>query len=97
MRPLLLLPDSHHDSHLLGAGSLAALTSQISLGGPLTSHPSVRAQLEKHYDYSEDRVVVAGNLVTSRGPGTALEWALEIVEMLAGRKKRDEVEGPMMV
>ncbi|BGP01254.1 hypothetical protein RTG_01234 [Rhodotorula toruloides ATCC 204091] len=79
------------------AGSLAALSSQIGLGGALTSHPSVRSQLEKHYDYSDDRVVVAGNLVTSRGPGTALEWALQLVEILAGRKKRDEVEGPMMV
>ncbi|BGP23280.1 DJ-1 family protein [Rhodotorula toruloides] len=78
------------------AGSLAALTSQIGLGGALTSHPSVRSQLEKHYDYSDDRVVVAGNLVTSRGPGTALEWALQVVEILAGRKKRDEVEGPMI-
>ncbi|BGP30586.1 hypothetical protein JCM10296v2_002341 [Rhodotorula toruloides] len=79
------------------AGSLAALSSQIGLGGALTSHPSVRSQLEKHYDYSDDRVVVAGNLVTSRGPGTALEWALQLVEILAGRKKRDEVEGPIMV
>ena len=31
----------------------------------------------------------------SRGPGTAIEWALKIVEILAGREKRDEVAGPM--
>ncbi len=79
------------------AGSLAAKTAGIGLGGRITSHPSVRADLEKHYEYSEDRVVVAGNLVTSRGPGTAIEWALQIVEILAGKEKRDEVAGPMML
>lgn len=96
--PLRSVSRSPHPLTLvLPTGSLAALSSQIGLGGALTSHPSVRSQLEKHYDYSDDRVVVAGNLVTSRGPGTALEWALQLVEILAGRKKRDEVEGPMMV
>ncbi|KWU43608.1 DJ-1 protein [Rhodotorula sp. JG-1b] len=79
------------------AGSLAAKTAGIGLGGRITSHPSVRADLEKHYEYSEDRVVVAGNLVTSRGPGTAIEWALQIVEILAGKEKREEVASPMML
>ncbi|GAA5973613.1 hypothetical protein JCM8115_002934, partial [Rhodotorula mucilaginosa] len=79
------------------AGSLAAKAAGIGLGGRITSHPSVRADLEKHYEYSEDRVVVAGNLVTSRGPGTAIEWALQIVEILAGKEKREEVAGPMML
>ncbi|GAA5998337.1 uncharacterized protein JCM10292_001131 [Rhodotorula paludigena] len=79
------------------AGSLAAKTAGIGVGGRITSHPSVRGELEKHYAYSEDRVVVDGNLVSSRGPGTALEWALQIVEILAGKAKRDEVAGPMML
>ncbi|GAA5837211.1 hypothetical protein JCM3766R1_002161 [Sporobolomyces carnicolor] len=79
------------------AGSLAAKTAGIGLGLPITSHPSVKGDLEKHYEYSEARVVVAENLVTSRGPGTAIEWALKIVEILAGREKRDEVAGPMML
>ncbi|GAA5946807.1 hypothetical protein JCM3765_002023 [Sporobolomyces pararoseus] len=79
------------------AGSLAAKTAGIGLGLPITSHPSVKGELEKHYQYSEARVVVAQNLVTSRGPGTAIEWSLKIVEILAGREKRDEVAGPMML
>ncbi|GAA6000394.1 hypothetical protein JCM10207_007994 [Rhodosporidiobolus poonsookiae] len=77
------------------AGSLAAKTAGIGLGGRITSHPSVKGDLEKHYDYCEDRVCVEGNLVTSRGPGTALEWSLQIVEILAGKAKRDEVAAPM--
>lgn len=37
--------------------------------------------------YCENRVVVDGNLITSRGPGTSLEFALAIVEKLFGRQK----------
>jgi 4-methyl-5(b-hydroxyethyl)-thiazole monophosphate biosynthesis len=37
-------------------------------------------------------VVEDGKLITSRGPGTAMDFALTLVERLAGRKKRDEVE-----
>ncbi len=37
-------------------------------------------------------VVREGNVVTSRGPGTAMDFALELVEILAGSDKRIEVE-----
>jgi protein DJ-1 len=33
----------------------------------------------------------------SSSPGTALLFALTIVEALSGREKRDEVAGPMVV
>jgi len=45
---------------------------------------------------AEQRVVVDGNLVTSRGPGTALEFALTLVE-LYGSEKAKEVAVPMVV
>ena len=35
--------------------------------------------------YAESRVVVDKQIVTSRGPGTSLEWALCLVEQLYGR------------
>lgn len=46
---------------------------------------------------AEQRVVVDGKLVTSRGPGTALEFALTLVEQLYGSDKAKEVAGPMVV
>lgn len=38
-----------------------------------------------------DRVVLDGNIITSKGPGTAMEFALAIVEKLAGIEKRDSL------
>lgn len=45
----------------------------------------------------ESRAVVAdGNIVTSRGPGTAMDFALELVRMLVGREARDRVEAGLL-
>ncbi|MDA9101212.1 DJ-1/PfpI family protein [Omnitrophica bacterium] len=55
-------------------------------GLKLTSHPSIKDEL-KEAKYQEQRVVVDGNYITSRGPGTALELALKIVELLEGKDK----------
>ena len=60
-----------------------------------TSHPSVKGQL-KGIDYSEERVVVDGNIVTSRSPGTALEFALKLVEILFGRDRMETVNQGVM-
>ncbi|OAG15528.1 hypothetical protein CC77DRAFT_946185, partial [Alternaria alternata] len=49
------------------------------------------------WQYSEDRVVVDQDIITSRGPGTAILFALTIVEELCGKEKRDDVAGPMIV
>lgn len=45
----------------------------------------------------ESRVVVDGNCVTSRGPGTAMEFSLKLVELLFGRERREAVAAPMVV
>ncbi|KAJ7092943.1 class I glutamine amidotransferase-like protein, partial [Mycena belliarum] len=80
---------------MICAGGLTALTSKLPRQ-PLTSHPSVKTQLENDFDYSEDPVIISGGLITSRGPGTAFPFALTLVELLCGREKREEVRGPMI-
>lgn len=46
-------------------------------------------------DYVDDAVVVDGRVITSRGPGTAMDFALELIELLAGREQREAVEAPL--
>ena len=43
-------------------------------------------------ELAADAVVRDGTVVTSRGPGTAMDFALELVEILAGRATRARVE-----
>ncbi|WFD08220.1 protein deglycase [Malassezia vespertilionis] len=97
---LSMLRDAYAAGTWIGmicAGSLAALEAQIGEHGGITSHPSVADKLEKAYEYREEPVVVAKNLVTSRGPGTSFAFALTLVEKLAGREVRDQVAAPMML
>ncbi|KAJ2009524.1 hypothetical protein GGI04_000373 [Coemansia thaxteri] len=83
------------------AGSLAIKTAgiQAKVSQPLrlTSHPSVKDQLDRDFHYEDARIVVDGNLVTSRGPGTALEFALRLVGLLVGDEKMREVAAPMVL
>lgn len=45
--------------------------------------------------YEEKSVVVDGKVITSRGPGTAMDFTLTLIELLLGKEKRDEVEAPL--
>ncbi len=55
-----------------------------SFPGSLDAFPKVLRQAQA--------VVEDGKFITSRGPGTAMDFALTLVERLAGKNKRDEVE-----
>ncbi|XP_057461284.1 protein DJ-1 homolog B-like isoform X2 [Actinidia eriantha] len=45
----------------------------------------------------ESRVQQDGKVVTSRGPGTAIEFSVVLVEQLSGKDKADEVSGPWVI
>lgn len=46
--------------------------------------------------YLETPVVQDGKVITSRGPGTAMDFALALIEILVGREKRDQVEAGLL-
>jgi 4-methyl-5(b-hydroxyethyl)-thiazole monophosphate biosynthesis len=60
-------------------------------GRRATSFPGALQAFEG-FSYSEDAVVQDGKVITSRGPGTAMDFALSLIENLVGRNRRDEVE-----
>lgn len=64
----------------------------VTAGHRLTSFPGVRAEVEgRARSYVEDRVVVDGKVITSRGAGTAEEFALALVEYLEGKDAAEKV------
>ena len=83
-RVLALIPRYLEDeSKVLAAICAAPLALQeagVLADRRYTSHPGVADQLAVG-ERVDERVVVDGNLVTSQGPGTAFEFALQLVAM----------------
>ena len=60
-----------------------------------TGHPAFQDKLPQ--PLRDERVVVDGNCITSQAPGTALAFALALVEQLYGPQMRQQVAAPMVV
>lgn len=63
----------------------ALLKNKIGFGKRITSYPSHKELLCNNYNYSEDNVVLDGNLITARGPAQALEWSRRIAEIIVDK------------
>ena len=62
-------------------------------GRSATGYPGVlKIEDYPEVDLLDVPVVVDGKVITSRGPGTAMDFALQLIESLAGKAMRDEVE-----
>jgi 4-methyl-5(b-hydroxyethyl)-thiazole monophosphate biosynthesis len=65
-------------------------------GKHATSYPgSIDDSQMQNMAYEEKPVVIDGKVITSRGPGTAMDFALALIEQLLGKARRDEVETPL--
>jgi 4-methyl-5(b-hydroxyethyl)-thiazole monophosphate biosynthesis len=64
----------------------------ITKGRRATVSPSGREEMKASAQYCEDRVVVDRNLITSQSPGTAMEFALKLVEVMAGEDAMKKVK-----
>jgi 4-methyl-5(b-hydroxyethyl)-thiazole monophosphate biosynthesis len=75
---------------VLAAAGLLAGKSATCYPGAMdpAAHPDITLVAEP--------VVIDGTVVTSRGPGTAMDFALVLIERLAGRARRDEVESKLL-
>lgn len=62
----------------------------------MTCYPAFSDRLSG-CSFVDQAVVVDGNCITSQGPGTALEFALTLVEQLAGKAVRRQVAQAMLV
>lgn len=60
-------------------------------GRRATSYPAMEEELKSVKEYTTDSVVVDGKIITSRGLGTAIEFAGKMVELLKGTEEKDEL------
>lgn len=56
-------------------------------------NPDFREKIEK---VNQGDVVVDGKIITGTGPGTAIKWALAIIEELYGKDKADKLSNEML-
>ena len=73
------------------AAPLVLAKAGLATATRITSWPGVRQDLAAYTNYSEDLVVREGHVITSRGPGTSVAFALALVEALFGADKAEEI------
>ena len=79
------------------AAPMALAAAGLLDGRQATAYPGVLDALDlPDTRRRDDAVVVDGKVVTSRGPGTAMDFALTLIELLMGRDKRDQVEAGLV-
>ena len=79
------------------AAICAAPTILAKMGVLQDRKATVYPGLEKSIPYPRgDKVVVDGKIITSQGPGTAIEFALSIVEALVGKGKAGAIRNSLV-
>jgi 4-methyl-5(b-hydroxyethyl)-thiazole monophosphate biosynthesis len=79
------------------AGPKVLLNAGLLDNHRATAYPGIiDAESARTVSLSDEAVVVDGRVVTSRGPGTAMDFALTLIEQLLGADKRREVESPLV-
>ena len=99
-RVLSIVRALHGDGRAVAAICAAPMVlaaAGVLAGREATSHPSVRQKLGDARVVDAPRVVRDGTVVTSQGPGTALEFALALVEDLVDPETARELGQAMLV
>lgn len=85
-----------HYTAAICAAPIALAAASLHQGKRYTCYPGFQQRIQGG-TFSEDRVVIDGKLVTSRGPGTALEFALELVRLLRDDATAERLRAGMLV
>lgn len=78
------------------AGPLVLQAAGVLDGRRATCHPTARSEISSA-TLLDDRVVTDGRLLTSQGPGTAIEFALALISMADSSAKAAEIALGMVV
>jgi len=78
------------------AAPIVLKEADIIKGKKITSFPGVKPELTG-CNYQEEIVVQDDNLITSRGPATAIQFALKLVENIADKGTSEKIRLDMLV
>lgn len=92
-----LLHKMHNENKFIAAICAAPkilLQAGILKGKSATAYPGSTDDIENHHANIDttQAIIQDGNIITSRGPGTAMDFTLALINILAGEKVRDDVE-----
>ncbi len=90
-RVMKLIGSYHRDGKLVAA--ICGAPTVLAEAGILTNvRATVYPGLEKYLPKPRnERVIQEGNVITSQGPGTSMEFALKLVEHMAGKETMKNV------
>jgi len=76
--------------------ALVLAPSGVLSGKKATCYPGLEKNFSTDIKFVKEDVVREGNIITSRGPATALKFGLVIAEALVGKPKAEMVAGQML-
>ena len=79
------------------AAPIALSAAGVLKNRKVTSYPSFQSNLDAGEVMAEERLVEDGKVITSQGPGTAIKFALRLVELIKGEETRDEIKKAMLI
>ncbi len=82
--------DSGYIAAICAAPAVVLAANGLLHGKSYTCYPGFEKQVEEGR-FVQDRVFTDGTLITSRGPGTAGEFAVTLIEKLAGKETAQKV------
>lgn len=93
-----LLRDMKEKEKIVGAICAApfALKQAGVLNDHYTCYPSVEEQIGTDGYTDKEKVVIDGNVMTSRGPGTSICFGLAIVRKLVGEDVYEQLKGGLL-
>lgn len=78
------------------AGPVVLDAAGVLEGKKATSYPGFDKQFKTKVDYRESLVVTDGNVITSRGPATAILLAFTLVEEICGRDAAEKLKAEVL-
>ena len=97
-RIIKFIKKQNKEGKLIGAicaGPIVLGKAELTEGRSLTSYPGYEDELP-NCEYSEEPVVVDGNIITSRGPATAMAFSYKLLEKLGYEHKVEGISSGML-